>query len=247
MGDITIPAWLGLVLMVGLPVLVLASRTWIVSRVEGAVKSSFAKQLESHKSELLLTAEAARFDYQRRFQDFALFVAKKHEANARLYRSLLETEGRVSDLLPQSFQYSPTFDDFNESDLENFLKEQEYPSAKCEEIIGLFRTSRSQAVEAFLEYRDTVRRWKAQKSKDRATRYYLFNALYLSQEVAGLCEKVLIAFQRIILDAQTPGSQHMARALIAMQESSADLKQLRGAMQNELAAGYYSPPSVTKL
>ena len=244
MGEITIPAWFGLILVVGLPALVVAGRTWIVSRVEGAVKTGFEKQLESHKNELLLIAEATRFDYQRRFQDFALFVAKKHDANARLYRSLLEAEGRVSDLLPQSFQYSPTFDDFDETDLENFLKEQEYPSAKRKEIVDLFRTSKSRAVEAFLEYRDTVKRFKAQKARDRATRYYLFNALYLSKDVTELGEKVLLAFQRTILDAQMPGNENMARALVTMQAVRADLKQLREEMQRELAAGYYSSTPV---
>jgi hypothetical protein len=154
-------------------------------------------------------------------------VAKKHNAYARLYRTLLEAEGRVGDLLPQTFQYFPTFDDFDETDLENFLKEQQYPSAKRKEIVELFRTSNSRAVEVFLEYRDTVRRWKAQKATDRATRYYLFNALYLSKYAIELGEKVLLAFQRTNLDAQMPGNENMARALVTMQGVRADLRQLR--------------------
>ena len=239
-GDITIPVWFGMVILISIPLIGLATRTWLVSRIEGAVKTGFEKQLETHKNELLLTAEAARFDYQRKIQDFELFTTKKHIANAKLYRGLLEAHGRVTDLLPKSIQYAPSFEDFNEKDLEAFLGEQKFPSAKQEEVLRIFRDDKGRAVEAYLEYRATLQSWKAHKAHERATRYFVFNALYLSPRTTELAEKLLLAMRGALIDIQLEGAENVSAALASMRQVTTDLKDLRQEMQRELTAGYYS-------
>jgi hypothetical protein len=106
-SSITIPGWLVIVLALGLPLVTLAGRTWIVAWLEGKVKSTFDRQLATHKNELQLVTEATRFDYQRRIQDFSLFTERKHAVNARLYRYLLEAEGQAAAILPKGGSLTP--------------------------------------------------------------------------------------------------------------------------------------------
>jgi hypothetical protein len=129
--------------------------------------------------------------------------------------------------------------------LNEFLKGEGFPSGKRSEIVELFRKSTSGAIEAFLAYRQDVRRWKAQKARDRATRYFLFNALYLSDGVTEAAERVLLALQGVIVDAQLGQNEATAQALLAMQDIHSDLKGVRMTMQTELAAGYYSSSAQT--
>src|SRR4051812_19620253 len=81
---------------------VLAVRSWISSTISARAKAIFDHALEQHKHDLQQITESSRFDYARRIQDFGLYAVKKHAVNARLYRFLLELEGRLSELLPRA-------------------------------------------------------------------------------------------------------------------------------------------------
>ena len=52
------------------------------------IENKFDEQLETYKHDLSLITENARFDYQRKIQDFNLYTIKKHERYVEIHKGI---------------------------------------------------------------------------------------------------------------------------------------------------------------
>lgn len=55
----------------------------------------FREKITLFKHQLDLTAEAEKFNYQRKIQDFSLYTTKKHEKYIKIYEFALETKSKI--------------------------------------------------------------------------------------------------------------------------------------------------------
>ncbi len=96
-----------------------------------SIETQFDKKLEEHKHSLQLIAESEKFEYQKMLADFNLFASKKHDSLTKLYGLLVEAKGAVFEVA-SVIQFSPSGEEWNKSDYENFLTESNLPHGMCQ-------------------------------------------------------------------------------------------------------------------
>jgi hypothetical protein len=158
-------------------VAVLAARAY----VERFARQSLEKQLETHRHELQLQAEAARFDFQRRLTDAGHYIGKRHEAAAEVYRAYREAHGLVMRL--RGFSSMLTYEEFNREDMQRVMETREVPLGKQEDILSLWDTDREAAKRKWRPYERMLDIQYADRKLREATNAAMLNELYFPDEV----------------------------------------------------------------
>lgn len=235
--------WIPLLTLAGLAVAAAVWRgfkaslnTWIQERVRAGIQAGFDKQLESHKHDLQLVADTARYEHERRVHALNQFFDTRQEVYARLYRLLLVADGNIRSLFG-GIRYHPTFEEYDASDLEALLVNREFPSGKRREIAEAFAVDRVRALELYVAYSLIKERDVATRSFQRAQNYFLSNSLFLSRDVDAAAEQILDLLHDLQFSAMFPDMRDHDRERTikeSLRIARAEIKQL---MAGELASG----------
>jgi len=136
------------------------------------IKTVFAKVLEKSK-----------FNFTRLAANASLYSTKRHDAYVQMWRSLLEAQGNLGERL-QTFIRTPSFEDYNEEDIRDFLTKKNTPKAAIEETCGLWRTQKSLALVKVETYWKIYNRHQTESFVTKAQNDSLYLDLYLSDEVS---------------------------------------------------------------
>jgi hypothetical protein len=211
---------------------------------ENRVKTASSLALAKFQAELGGVAAAASFDYQRRLQDFNLFVTKKHDAIARLHELLLDAMSRVAHLASTQTTRA-VLDHLNAADASHYLQhDANIPSGKRDEILSFWETNREHAVSLLYEYQDWMQPELAQRAWDKAHNERLRSDLYLPPDVSRAASELLHGLAMLLRQASvengrpSPDTQHRAAAI------HKELELLRALMRAEMARGELPARSV---
>jgi hypothetical protein len=165
---------------------VIVALVWFLKRyiehlVAGRVNTEFAKQLENHKHQLALAADAARFDYQRRLSEFNLYAARKHQIAAEVYEKFRIAHGRIRGLTGLSTQL--TFEEYNVADITEYMSGRGVPKGKQDEVVALWSVDRSHAIGILRPYLRMLTIQEAERSFAEAKNCAYSNELYVSDTV----------------------------------------------------------------
>ncbi len=211
-------------------------KKWLDQRIASGVKHQFDKRLEDHRHSLQMLTEAARFDYQRRMQDFSLFASKKHEINARLFELLRIAEGAAHGIRGPG--HSLTFEEYNEADLLRYMTDQNIVEGKREEIIKIWQSSKQDGIQALKEYLSVIGIGKAKANRQHVINFVLANELYLLPDVVKAVYRCLALFGNRIADAEYDLDALM-RPPIRPQEITEAVEAVRELLRKEISIGYY--------
>jgi hypothetical protein len=220
-------------------------KRWTDAVIEQRIKSRFEKELETHKSSLLLIAEHAKFEYQRRLHDAALFVSRQHEAYAQLYAKVLTADGDIRGLFG-TVTATPTFQDFEEADLADFLKAMQISQRGQREVLGAFAAGDLRAaISTYEKYHRIVAVFTAERAFNDAKNYSLTNAIYLSRDVAPLVRTLLKQLYQVLLAAQM-GESHRYPGFDAVDKEIQRIRdELLSLLQQKLQAPDTATSSIT--
>lgn len=150
----------------------------------GWITYSFSKSLEKYKQELSEKTEIEKFKFSRKLKDFELYVVKRHEIYADLYCSLGNTLGYLNTI--HGVISVPTFDDHNEEDIKNILRDINTTADNCTRILALFASpidgDRDKAIKDILHLQKGRKILNTKSALEEANNKYWAAKLYLSQE-----------------------------------------------------------------
>lgn len=238
---IEIASWIAGVAVATSPLWIWLLSRWIHRRIEAGVDHRFAERLASHKHELSMIEEAARFDYQRRLHDFELFVSKKHEVYARLWELVRRAEGAVLGLF--GFRREAKFEEMNAADVKEYLKLADFPVGKQKEILAGWESNRSEAAKALREVKRLLEVEKSRLARQEVVNYLLANELYFSDSVAALTEEYVDQLHDKISRADYPEIARSQPEKYSNDDVRETIKNLKRVMRREVSVGYYREES----
>ena len=171
---------------------------WIGRRVA----HHFDAQLEDHRHQLTLVADAVRADHQRRLHNAAIVAEKQHAIFRRFFHLLHGAMGKIVHLY--GVTQEPGFDAYSLADLDHYMTELRFPGTIKEAVLAAWDTDRLWAI---LQLRTLTRQGKiedAERAFAKAWNYFIGNSLYLSDRVATKAREVFDPLQKILYLAKTP-------------------------------------------
>src|ERR1035438_4153898 len=143
------------------------------------IENIFNKKLEEYKHQLNLSTESAKFDFQRKIQDFSLYNRKKHKTYLKLHRILLESEARICGLY--GGQSELTYQEHNEKDIRKLMETENFPEGKIEEIFQLWQyKGKESAINEMKKFLRIIEVKKADNSFILLKNHYWNSKLYFS-------------------------------------------------------------------
>lgn len=201
---------------------------YITGRVEASATKHVQKELEEHRH--LLT---------KRFEDFSLFTAKKHEVYAELFQHLAEAEGSVAGL--SGGQYGPNYEDYTRKDAEEYLETQRIAGEISNSILQIWDSDRKQAARKLSEAVRLVAKNLADLKVMEARNYLMTKALYLSDRVDGAADALLKNLRHNFAHAIMPDETSGKAQLRLKEEAVKMLSELKQVMSEELRSGVPEP------
>ena len=158
---------------------------WYAQQRAGArIKAKADTTLARFGHELDRAAAAANFDYQRKLQDFNLFIAKKHEVMAELYGLLIRANSEIL-RAAKGDRTVALLEDQHAEDVETYLRDHaNVPTAKRKEILSHWQEDRTQAMKILNDYQESMQPEFARRALDKANNYRLHHELYLPDHIA---------------------------------------------------------------
>jgi hypothetical protein len=83
----------------GIAALVTLGWQFLKASVERRATAAIDRELDAYRTKLQLSADAVRFDFQRRMADFDLYNSQRHRLYRRIFRRALEAEGAFAGLI----------------------------------------------------------------------------------------------------------------------------------------------------
>jgi hypothetical protein len=177
--------------------------------VTGRVNTEFAKQLESHKHQLELAADSARFDFQRRLSEFNIYASKKHKIAAQVYEKVRIAHGRIIDVTGLSREL--TFEEFDVSDISEHMTSLGFPNGKREEIVNLWRPDRAAALDKLRPYLRMLKIQSAERSLAEAQNCAYSGELYLSDQIIEKLNSLLTELTFRLATVQSQSGEEFER------------------------------------
>jgi len=174
---------------------------WIGRRVA----HHFDEQLENHRHELTLVADAIRAGHQRRLQNSAIVAERKHEVYRRLFRLLHGAMGRVVRLFGATSE--PAFDAYSLADLDHYMTVQRFPGTVKDAVLADWATDRKAALKQLRQSTRDATIEEAARAYARAWNYFLSNALYLPVPIEKKVHEAFVPLDQTLRLAKTPGTQ----------------------------------------
>ncbi|MGQ0563236.1 MAG: hypothetical protein ACT443_15355 [Gemmatimonadota bacterium] len=159
-------------------------RPWVEKLVDRRFDYEFASRLETHKRDLELTTEAAKYDFQKKLTNVSLHTARRHDAYAKAFRAARLAHGLMVN--QRGLRKSPTFEEYNEADVEAYLRLREAPQGFIDEIKHLWSRDRKSAKEKLVPYAKMLEFQGAERGFDKAKNQLYLNELYLSAALEGM-------------------------------------------------------------
>lgn len=215
---------------------------------KNSINHYFDKKIKQYEHNLNLKSEQAKFDYQRKIQDFNIYTTNKHKSYIELYEQLLKAYTSVTTLT--GLIYTPTFEEYNNNDLLKYLQERKIPEGKINEILNLWDKDNDRAKEEILKYNHLRDVSLARNNLLEAQNIYWRAQLYFSEDVINKTKIVIDKLWKIqiyeqnILNPQTRDMYREENSIIkeigaAREELPNKLDMLIKDMKRELSVGYY--------
>ncbi|MET3851425.1 hypothetical protein [Paenibacillus sp. OAE614] len=158
-------------------------------------KSDFMKINDKYKQELNADIERLKHQQQRTYKDFELYTSKKHERYPELYKNIEIAYGAILSL--HGYYRDISFENTNKEDVMEYLKELRITKMDINEVDSLWPDDQSSpnqhVIKKVNSIRTLIKRNEAHEKWSEANDTLIFNELYLSEEVALQCRKLLNA------------------------------------------------------
>jgi hypothetical protein len=206
-------------------------KPWIEKLVDRRLDYAFASRLESHKHELGLVAEAAKYDFQKKLANVSLLVTRRHRAYTRAYRAIRAAHGLIVN--QRGIRKSPTFEEYNTADVEAYLRGRKAPEGFIDEITDLWDSDRTAATARLVPYARMLELQAAENAFIRAKNELYLNELYFSDPVVEACSRFVDVGSEALAELEYP-SPTSAEWRRLRDELTASLEQIHTAMRAEL-------------
>lgn len=173
---------------------------WIGRRVA----HHFDKQLEDHRHELTLIADAVRARHQQRLQNSAIVAERKHEVYRRLFRLLHAAMGQVVRLFGTTSE--PAWDAYSLADLDHYMTALRFPGTVKAAVLAAWATDRKAALEQLRRSTRDATIEEAARAYARAWNYFIANALYLPVPIEEKVHEAFVPLEQTLRLAQAPGA-----------------------------------------
>ncbi|MFD0680368.1 MULTISPECIES: hypothetical protein [unclassified Paenibacillus] len=207
------------------------------------IDNRFKEKIESHKSELQLLLENNKFDLQRKMADFNLYTNKRHEAYMNVYDLILKADGHIRGLM--GFKTLPDYSEYGLLDIEKRLRNYNLLEKVIEDFLGKWSTcigdERQYLYKEINEYLSMIEVTKAKVQLTEANNYFLFNKLYLSDEVQEILSSLITLLSNFSIGAQflLENDVPFKDATVLRAHIENYLNKLQKQMRVELQIGYY--------
>ncbi len=215
---------------------------------EKKIEITLQQKLESYKQELTIATENAKFDYQRKIQDFNLFATKKHEVYGEMNKLMLIAEGKILNLY--GLRTELKYEEYNSNDFQNLMEKERFPNGKISEIIDLINQGdREKAIQNMRHFRRIKEFQDSSNSLINARNYFWASNFYFSNEVEKelkiIFDKLSALFIRQEQVFKAPESAHEIRNKLGLEsiklkeEIPPLIENSLSKMKQELSVGYY--------
>lgn len=203
--------------------------------VTRAVGHQFDERLEDHRHALQITAEQARYEFQRDLADYNRLAARRFEAAEQTYSAARVAHGAVAGLF--GVRQLPSFEGCNEHDVTQFLEDNQVPQGTISRIIETLRADWDKGVdEAHKELRRVDVHRAGAKLQEARNELYL-RELYVSEKAAEKFETLFAALWDWHYRASYPEDREPRKH--SREEIFQMLQEVRAALQNEVASSAY--------
>ena len=192
---------------------------WLFKKsLSAALHKDVLKDVERLKGELELKKETLKHDLQKELLSEELLINKKHEVYARLLELIRIAHGAVANLHGISFQR--TYEECDEADLEEMLKEYKVPNGEMQKILKLFRSGRENGkpasanpgLDEWKKYKRLLDIGTANGNVTDANNYWVVKELYMSDEVFDKCKQIIVGLKGLLMDTRFEEDARACRA-----------------------------------
>ena len=231
---------IGLLILIG-AIAVVGAGLFLRGYLQRLARQSLDKELESHKQELQLQADAIKVDHERRLKDFGIYTQERHRAYAGIYKRLLVAEGAIKSLWGLSFER--TYEDASGEEIATLLEERKIPGKTSQEIILAWDNAEKRARELLSK---ALHDWKiahANQKLQAARNYQLLNELYFSEAAASSIENAYLNMGKYLIHAQAEETSAHVPELQSI--AGGALVDTRRLLRAELTRGDYAQQHLT--
>ena len=237
----------------GIPTAITTSIIFIFKKYYGTkIENTFQRSMESYKQELIVATENAKFDFQRKIQDFNLFTTKKHEVYGELNKLLLTAEGGILNLYGLRTELS--YEEYNREDLKKLMDREGFPEGKMDEILKFFDANDKFNAILLMKHFLRIKEFRdANNELINARNFFWASIFYFSNEVEEKIKVIFIKLAALLIRQeqifQAPDTAHELRnklglESIELKKNIPDLiEKLLVNMKQELSVGYYQKNS----
>ncbi len=147
------------------------------------------KKIKDYEQDLNLKSEQAKFDYQRKIQDFNLYTTNKHKSYIEFYEQLLKANGYVTSLT--GLINIPTFEEYNKNDLSTYLQKRKIPEGKINDILLMWDKDKELAKKEIFKYDHLYNINSARNALQEAHNMYWKSQLYFSDGVINKSKTII--------------------------------------------------------
>lgn len=146
-------------------------------------KNELDKSLKNHEQQLNQIIEDQKYLNQRRLTDFSLYAKKKHEKVIDLYEKLSIAQNQV--LFQDSpLRQVPTFTDYNEKDMIEFLDKFKLTRAAKNELLEGWKVNRKNGVEPIYKMMTSQENIDTSRNINELIKSEIEAQLYLSCDIS---------------------------------------------------------------
>jgi hypothetical protein len=177
--------------LIGIPSLVFALVLVFSKRyVSGMVDNVFQKKLVDHKHELDILTENVRFDYQKKIQEYGLYLVKRHEKYLELHQLIQEAYGWLDSLY--GFRRGSTYEEHNKVDILAIMEQENFPKGKIEEITVVWdRDGKDKAIGLMKKFLRLIEFRKTEAAIIKARNFYFISNLFFSEKISKLTKRLV--------------------------------------------------------
>lgn len=199
-----------------------------------SVEHRFDLRVEDHRHRLQLTAEQARYDFQRHLGDYDRYAAKRFEAVEVVFAATRIAHGAVTALF--GVRRIPSFEGFNLADIRKFLLEQNVPQGRLQQIEAAWQAEPAEGVELVQDYLRELEVHTAGVKLQEARNELYLKELYVSAEASDRLDELFAALWDWLYIAENPDHG------LERKHSRDDIHALLSAVREALYADLASTP-----
>lgn len=206
-------------------------KPWIERLVDRRLDFEFARKLATHKQELDVLTENARYAFQKKLANVSLHTTRRHAAYSDAYREARIAHGLIVSL--RGTKTVPTFEDYNTNDVTAYLARLDAPKGFTDEICGQWDLDRAGAVSRLKPYVRMLEEQTAENAFITARNTVFTNELSFSDAVVERCNAFVDAGVAALADVKVGSTaSEWPRVKAAFTKALEDLHE---AMRSELA------------